>query len=149
MIVGNVETPNLTLVVTLHISSILLSFHVGLDDRAGEKANNHKVILDIDGSDQVAVHEGLGAFHRTGIVDVDSTISTARVQLAANPNDGSDHTAAGIMVLEGLLASVSSPNINLAVGTTGESIALIVGSNTSETGSLVISKETLLAFASG
>lgn len=105
------ESPDFTIIMTLHISGLLARLNIRFDNRTSSETNDKLGIHNVNGSDESWELQDLLNFVASVAIDnVDSSVFASGVKGTVLPNDGTDKTA--LMETESLHASVAVPNVD-------------------------------------
>lgn len=125
------ESPDFTIIMSLHKSRLLARFKIGFDNRPGSETNDKLSTHNVNGSDQGwELHDRLTLVVGSAIDNTDSSVFATGVKGTLLPNDGTNKTA--LMVAECLHASVAVPNVDVGVGATSETFSGVISSHANE-----------------
>mmetsp|Transcript_18115 Transcript_18115/g.30938 ORF Transcript_18115/g.30938 Transcript_18115/m.30938 type:complete len:219 (-) Transcript_18115:656-1312(-) len=141
------ESPDLSVIMTLHVGSHFEGVDIALNDGASPQPHNDASILEVNGSREDTKVNSLLALHGVSVDDADLAVFSSREELAIAPNNGSYESSA--VEAKGVLASPSVPDVDEGVGSTGVSSSLVIGGDASHGGLLSVHAEEASVFLSG
>ena len=142
------KTPDLTIGVGGHDGLLVAACVRGHDGTVTETNDKFALIVDINSADGGREFDGGLDSHGAGVPAVDHTVLGAGVELAVGESETADETLVG--AIDGLLTGatiVATPDVNITVGATSVSLAIVVPSGTGEGGLVEGAEKTSLLVA--
>lgn len=125
------QTPDLTIIMTLHVGGLLTRLQIRFDDGSSSETNDElRSFKNVDSSDQGWELNDILDFVGGAIDDVHSSVFTTGVEGSIQPNDGTDETA--LVETKSLDTGSTVPDVDERVGTTTISFSSVISSNARE-----------------